>query len=76
MITPHGYKQANKDNHMQSEGGRIDCHVLDNIAGNLIYAIAVQRSLGKMPTLNTNDKLLNAEPRQLLFYLFILFYFF
>ena len=36
-------------------------------------SIAVQRTLGKMPTLNTNDKLLNAEPRQLLFYFFIYF---
>lgn len=38
--------------------------------------IAVQRTLGKMPTLNTNDKPLNAEPRQLLFYLFYFFIYF
>ena len=77
MITPHGYKQANKDNHMQIKVKELkrgtDCHVLDNIAGNLICAIAVQRTLGKMPTLNISDELLIAEPHQLYFImLFIL----
>lgn len=44
MITPHGYKQANKDNHMQIKVKELkrgtDCHVLDNIAGNLIHVCA------------------------------------